>query len=186
MAHALGLQALAHLLEAAAEQQKARTAEEEEGVMQLVQRWMFNLVKKGLTAPNLAVRQVPLLRLHLLLIKMAMWDPYSRYSYGVWFLWSLCKFVMGSCKVFSICRYKAAIFLVILLLTAAQHLASAAAMTLLPCDNQTQHWQAYIELYQRQSGLAFCWASWTSPARSTLVAHLEVLCTLQDGAPYCY
>ena len=107
MAHALGLQALAHLLEAAAEEQKARTAEEEEGVMQLVQRWMFNLVKKGLTAPNLAVRQVPLLRLHLLLIKMAMWDPYSRCSHGVWFLWSLCKFVMGFCKVLSICRYKA-------------------------------------------------------------------------------
>lgn len=52
------LQALAHLLEAAAEQQKERLAKEGEGVVELVQRWMFNLVKKGLTAANLAVRQV--------------------------------------------------------------------------------------------------------------------------------
>ena len=96
MAHALGLQALAHLLEAAAEEQKARTAEEEEGVMQLVQRWMFNLVKKGLTAPNLAVRQVPLLCLHALLNKVAMWDLYSRCSLGAWFLLQLCQVVMGS------------------------------------------------------------------------------------------
>lgn len=59
------VQALARLLEAAAEQQKQEQAgqqgEEQEGVLQLVQRWMFNLVKKGLTAPNLAVRQVCLL-----------------------------------------------------------------------------------------------------------------------------
>lgn len=67
----VGLQALSHLLEAAAEQ-TGDVAEEEEGVMQLVQRWMFNLVKKGLTAPNLAVRQVALLHLHCLLTKMAM------------------------------------------------------------------------------------------------------------------
>lgn len=52
------LQALAHLLEAAAEQQQERMAKEGEGVVELVQRWMFNLVKKGLTATNLAVRQV--------------------------------------------------------------------------------------------------------------------------------
>lgn len=75
----LALQALAHLLEAAAEQQKGKMAEEEEGVMQLVQRWMFNLVKKGLTAPNLAVRQVALLHLDCLLVKVAAWVPCSRW-----------------------------------------------------------------------------------------------------------
>ena len=65
-------------------------AEEQEGVMQLVQRWMFNLVKKGLTAPNLAVRQVTLLHLDCLLIKVAMWVPYSRCSDELWFL-KLCN-----------------------------------------------------------------------------------------------
>ena len=81
--HSLALQALAHLLEAANEQQRGPMAEEEEGVMQLVQHWMFNLVKKGLTAPNLAVRQVNLLHLNCSLIQIAVWVLYSRSSYGV-------------------------------------------------------------------------------------------------------
>ena len=56
-------QALTRLLEAAGEQQKQVDAEVEGeegegGALHLVQRWMFNLVKKGVTAANLAVRQV--------------------------------------------------------------------------------------------------------------------------------
>ena len=50
------MQALGHCLEAGS--QAAATGQEEEGIVGLVQRWMFPLVKKGLPAPNLAVRQV--------------------------------------------------------------------------------------------------------------------------------
>ena len=49
------------MLAAAVEQQKVDTAvaeSEGEGLLHLLHRWMFNLVKKGLIAPNLAVRQV--------------------------------------------------------------------------------------------------------------------------------
>lgn len=53
------MQALGHCLEAGS--QAAAAGQEEEGIIGLVQRWMFPLVKKGLPAPNLAVRQVNLL-----------------------------------------------------------------------------------------------------------------------------
>ena len=51
------LQALSRCL-TAAQQQQQQGGEEEGGVAALVQQSMFSLVKKGLTAVSLAVRQV--------------------------------------------------------------------------------------------------------------------------------
>ena len=50
------MQALGNCLEAAS--QAAANGGKEDGIAGLVQRWMFPLVKKGLLASNLAVRQV--------------------------------------------------------------------------------------------------------------------------------
>lgn len=50
------MQALSNCLEAAT--QSAAASDNEDGITGLVQRWMFPLVKKGLLASNLAVRQV--------------------------------------------------------------------------------------------------------------------------------
>ena len=52
------LQALSRCLAAAQQQQQQQGREEEGGVAALVQQSMFSLVKKGLTAVSLAVRQV--------------------------------------------------------------------------------------------------------------------------------
>ena len=52
-------QALSRCLVAATQQQQQGGADEE-GALGLVQRLMFNLTKKGMTAASLAVRQVSL------------------------------------------------------------------------------------------------------------------------------
>lgn len=52
-------QALSRCLEAASRQQQ-QGGPEEKGALGLVQRLMFNLTKKGMTAASLAVRQVSL------------------------------------------------------------------------------------------------------------------------------
>ncbi len=52
------MQALSRCLAAASQQQQQQGEAEEGGALGLVQQLMFNLAKKGMTAANLAVRQV--------------------------------------------------------------------------------------------------------------------------------
>ncbi len=52
------MQALSRCLAAASQQQQQQGEAEEGGAFGLVQQLMFNLAKKGVTAANLAVRQV--------------------------------------------------------------------------------------------------------------------------------
>ena len=52
------MQALSRCLAAATHQQQQEGEAEEGGALGLVQQLMFNLTKKGMTAANLAVRQV--------------------------------------------------------------------------------------------------------------------------------
>ena len=52
------MQALSRCLAAATHQQQQQGEAEEGGALGLVQQLMFNLAKKGMTAANLAVRQV--------------------------------------------------------------------------------------------------------------------------------
>ncbi len=76
------MQALSRCLAAASQQQQQQQGKAEAGgALGLVQQLMFNLAKKGMTAANLAVRQVSVTRLDFWIYPSIMQQCYTPHAW---------------------------------------------------------------------------------------------------------